>query len=243
MLRKILACLLSFSFTISLYAQPYLIRNGAWQQKIQKDYFLAPLFYGVKKSSMQLNNETSLKKELIAKYGNSHSAYTQLLTDGWNYFIIGRTDSAIIHFNQAYLLDSNNLETFFAFGSIITFLDGTPNFKLITQYKLNEKVSSTWDLTAFFGDPAFLDELKAIRKKDTHTPQLSSLLANPHPPYAVDSAKYITLKIRSGDAEGFYKMGRPDGQWTDYYVGTDTVMRTYHITMSRQYFSKMRQAR
>ena len=38
------------------------------------------------------------------------------------------------------------------------------------------------------------------------------------------------LKIRTDNKEGFYKMGRPDGKWTDYYVGTNTIMRTYHIT-------------
>jgi len=227
---RLFTILFSLSFTNSLYSQPYLIRNNSWQQKIQKNYFLAPLFYGIKKTHIQLSNETSLKNELITKYGSRHSAYTQMLINGWNYFIIGMSDSAMIKFNQAYLIDSNDLETFFAVGSVITFLDGTPNFKLITHYKLNEKVSSTWDLTAFFGDPAFLNELKAIRKKESHKPYLSSLLADPQPPYFVDSSRYIILKIRSGDQEGFYKMGRPNGKWTDYYVGTDTVMRTYHIT-------------
>jgi uncharacterized protein YerC len=67
--------------------------------------------------------------------------------------------------------------------SVITFIDSTPNFQLITYFKLNEKVSSAWDVTAFFGDLEFLDELKAIRKKEMHTPQLSSLLADPHLPH------------------------------------------------------------
>ena len=228
-MNRLVITIFFLAFTCSLHAQPYLITNAAWQQKIKANYFLAPLFYGVKKDNAQVKRETSLQQQLITQYGSSHSAYRELLITGWNYFTLGMTDSAIFNFNQAWLLDTTNLETFLAFGSIITFLDGQPNFQLITQYKLNEKVPSGWDVTAFFGDPAFLDELRTIRKTRTYTPNLSRLLANPRSPYFVDSSKYVLLKIRSGDEEGFYKMGRRSGPWTDYYTGTNKVMRRYTI--------------
>ena len=228
-MRRLFAVILSLAFVINAHGQLYLIKNLAWQQKIKKNYFLAPLFDGVKRSNIQLQKEKNLTKELEDKYGNKDSAYKQLLINGWNYFTIGMIDSSIISFNQAYLLDNNNLETFFAFGSIIAFIDTKPNFELITHFKLNEKVSSTWDLTVFFGDPNFLDELRIIKKKQTIKPNLTSLLLNPKPPYFVDSAKYIMLKIKAGDAEGYYKMGRPNGIWIDYYSGTKKIMRTYNL--------------
>ncbi len=228
-MKGLIAIIFSVAFIINVQGQPYLIENTSWQQKIKKNYFLAPLFYGVKKSAMQLDKEQMLTKQLISKYDDKESAYRQLLINGWNYFTIGIIDSAIINFNQAYLIDSNNLETFVAFGSIITFLDTKPNFELITHFKLNDRVSSTWDLTAFFGNPIFLDEVKHIQKKQVAQPILSTLLLNPRQPYFVDSSKYIMLKIKSDNQQGFYKMGRPNGSWTDYYSGTTKIMRTYTI--------------
>lgn len=228
-MNRLVVTLFSLAFACSLRAQPYLITNAAWQQKIKANYFLAPLFYGVEKGSAQLDREARLTHDLITPYANRNAAYRQLLITGWNELTIGMTDSAIIHFNQAFLLDSSNLEVFFAFGTIITLLDGTPNFELIKHYKLNERVPSAWDVTAFFGDPAFIDELKKIKKTQPNPPNLSLLLANPRPPYFVDSATYVMLKIRSGDEQGFYKMGRRSGAWTDYYPGTNNIMRRYTI--------------
>jgi hypothetical protein len=225
-MNRLIILFFFLAFTANLHSQPYLIKNAAWQPKIKKNYFLAPLFYGIKKDSLQLSRETRLKNELITKYGSVDPAYTQLLITGWNYFTIGMTDSAIIHFNQAYLLDSVNLETFFAFGFILRFLDTKPDFHFIYN-KLKDRVSSPWDLTVFFGDDAFLDELKRIREKQIYKPNLSTLLIKPHAPYFVDSSKYIILKIKTDNHEGFYKMGRPSGPWRDYYLGTEKVMRTY----------------
>jgi hypothetical protein len=228
-MNRLITIFFPFAFTANLHSQPYLIKNAIWQPKIETNYFLAPLFYGIKKNSIQLGHETRLKNELITKYGSTDSAYRQMLITGWNYFTIGMTDSAIINFNQAYLLDSTNLETFFAFGSIITYLDAKPNYELINHYHLKERVSSPWDLTAFFGNDSFLEELKLIKEKQIYKPNLSTLLVKPQAPYFVDSSKYITLKIKTDNSEGFYKMGRPGGPWTDYHFGTKKVMRTYTI--------------
>jgi hypothetical protein len=214
---------------IKVDGQKYLIKNLSWQQKIKINYFLAPLFYGVNKSPAQITREGSRVQILVKTYGNQSSAYRQCLISGWNYFSIGKIDSAIINFNEAYLLDYKNLETFYAFGSIIAFIDLKPNYELITHFKLNEKVSSGWDLMAFFGDQPFLDRVKAIQRQHIYLPNLSAILAHPKPPFFVDSSKYVMLKVIIDNQEGFYRMGRRNSSWTDYFYGTSKIMRTYNI--------------
>ena len=225
-MTRVIAALSCLVLACSLHAQPYLIKNAAWQQIINANNFLAPLFYGV---TRQPDRETVLKQELITRYGSTDSAYRQLLINGWNELTIGNTDSAIINFNQAYLIDTLNLENFIATGTVITLVDGNPGFDLIKHYNLDKRVQSAWDATAFFGDPDFIDELKKIGKTQLHPPNLARLLANPQRPYFVDSAKNIMLKIKAGDSEGFYTMGRRSGAWTDYYVFTNKPMRRYTI--------------
>ena len=63
-MTRVIAALSCLVLACSLHAQPYLIKNAAWQQKINANYFLAPLFYGV---TRQPNRETVLKQELIIK--------------------------------------------------------------------------------------------------------------------------------------------------------------------------------
>lgn len=228
-MKRLIAILFFCACTVIVKAQQYLIKNTKWHQKIQKNHSLAPLFYGVKKTSAEIANEKTLTKNLITQYGSTSLAYKQMLINGWNYFTVGRIDSAIINFNNAYLLDNNNIETFYAIGSVIAFIDGKPNFDLITQFKLDKKVSSGWDVMIFFGDEVFLSQLKTNLKHQPLIPKLNKILSHPRPPYVIDSAKYVTIKVKIDNNEGFYKMGKRSGLWTDYYFGTSKIMRTYTI--------------
>ena len=148
-MKKLISILFLSTLLINTYGQKYLIKNSDWALKIKQNPSLSPLSFGIKKSQGQILKDNQIVNKLLKKYKTKDLAYRQQIIDGWNYFTIGKIDSAIIYFNQAHLIDKVNLETFFAIGSIITFIDGEPSNELIEHYHLMNKVSSAWDLTAF----------------------------------------------------------------------------------------------
>jgi len=234
-MKILFAVIITFTIASTAVGQPYLIKQSGWQQKIKKNYFLAPLFYGIKRTPAQKENENEIAGNLTKKYGSVNSAYVQSLITGWNYFYIGKIDSAIMNFNQAYLIDKNNLETYLAVGSILTFINGKPSDELINKIESMNKVSSGWDLMAFFGDSIFLEQLKIIQQKNPVNNSLTKFLKNPAGPYLVDSGKYIVIKVIYDNHEGVYKMGRPAGLWADYYDDNHKrVMRYYTIVNGKE---------
>ena len=227
--RLISILLLSTIFSNS-FGQNYLIKNPTWALKIKNNSTLAPLSFGIKKTQGQIYKDNKIVSTSLKKYKTKELAYKQQIIDGWNYFTIGKIDSAIINFNIAYLIDKTNLETFIAIGSIITYIDGEPSNELIKRYHLMDKVSSSWDITAFYGDIIFLEELKNIHKEFKVKEPLFKILITNATPYEVDSAKFIIVKIKFDNHEGYYKMGRQNGNWTDYFSSEDkSVMRHYTI--------------
>jgi len=234
-MKRLFTIIISFTLSSVVQGQQYLIKGKGWQDKINKNYFLSPLFYGVKKTPVQRENEKKITKKLIEKYGNINSASRQALINGWNYFYIGKIDSAILNFNQAYLIDGNNAEVYVAFGSILAFINGKPSNELIYKFHLIDKVSSGWDLMSFFGDGIFLENLKIIQQKNPINKPLTEVLKNPTSPYLIDSERYVVLKIKYDNHEGIYKMGRPSGLWTDYYdLDCKKVMRHYTIVNGKE---------
>jgi hypothetical protein len=234
-MKKIISTLILSIFLFTAVGQKYLIKNPSWVSKIKQNPSLAPLSFGINKSQSQIRKENQVTNDLIKRYKNKNLAYSKQIIVGWNYFTIGKIDSAIISFNQAYLVDKLNLETFFAIGSVITFIDGKPSNELIENYHLMEKVSSAWDLTAFYGDLIFLEELKHIHKNFPIKEALNRVLSANIKPYEIDSAKFIMVKIKLDNEEGYYRMGRRYGQWTDYYEPDGkNVMRHYTIVNGKE---------
>ena len=229
-MKRLISILILLTLLINAFGQKYLIKNPDWVLKIRQNPSLSPLSFGIRKKPGHILKDNQIVNLLLKKYKTKELAYRQQIIDGWNYFTIGRVDSSIVYFNQAYLIDKVNLETFFAIGSIITFIDGEPNNELIEHYHLMDKVSSAWDLTAFYGDLTFLEELKSIHKEFPTKEPLYKILTNNDKPYEVDSGEFVMVKIKSDNQEGYYRMGRPYGQWTDYYEADGkNVMRHYTI--------------
>ena len=229
-MKSLISILFLFTLLTNTFGQKYLIKNPDWVLKIKQNPSLSPLSFGITKTQGQTIKDNQTVGLLLKKYKTKNLAYRQQIIGGWNYFTIGRVDSAIIYFNQAYLIDKVNLETFFAIGSIIAFIDGEPSNELIEHYHLMDKVSSTWDLTVFYGDLIFLEELKNIHKEFPVIEPLFKILTTNAKPYEVDSAKFVMVKIKSDNHEGYYRMGRQYGQWTDYYESdSKNVMRHYTI--------------
>jgi tetratricopeptide (TPR) repeat protein len=234
-MKRLISILFLSTFLTTAFGQKYLIRNRDWVLKINQNPSLSPLSFGIKKTQRQILNDSQITSLLLKKYKTKDLAYRQQIIDGWNYFIIGRVDSAIIYFNQAYLIDKKNLEAFFAIGSIITFIDREPNNELIEHYHLIDKVSSAWDLTAFYGDLIFLEKLNGIHKDFPTKEPLFKILTTNSKPYEVDSAKFVMVKLKTDNHEGYYRMGRQYGQWTDYYESEgQNVMRNYTIIDGRE---------
>jgi hypothetical protein len=234
-MKRLISILILSTLLTNAFGQKYLIKNPDWILKIKQNPSLSPLFFGIKKTQGQILKDNQIVNLLLKKYKTKDLAYRQQIIDGWNYFTIGKVDSAIIYFNQAYLIDKVNLETFFAIGSIITFIDGEPNNELIEHYHLMDKVSSAWDLTAFYGDFTFLEGLKNIHKKFPAKEPLYKILTTNAKPYEIDSAKFVMVKLKSDNQEGYYRMGRQYGQWTDYYESDGkNVMRHYTIINGRE---------
>ncbi len=234
-MKRLISILILSTLLLNVFGQKYLVKNPEWGKKIKQNSNLAPLAFGIKKKQSQTLKDNLFVNALLKKYTNKNIAYRQQIIDGWNYFTIGKIDSAILKFNQAYLVDKTNLETFFAIGSIITFIDGEPSNDLIEHYHLMDKVSSAWDLTAFYGDLIFLEELKNIHKKFPTVEPLYKILTLNKKPYEVDSAKFVMVKIKSDNHEGYYRMGREYGKWTDFYESDGkNVMRHFTIVDGRE---------
>ncbi len=90
-------------------------------------------------------------------------------------------------------------------------------------------------MMAFFGDSIFLDYLKLTQQKNPVNKTLAEFLKNPSDPYLIDSGRYIVLKVGYNNHEGFYKMGRPSGLWTDYYNDDrKQIMRNYTIINGKE---------
>jgi hypothetical protein len=220
-------------FISQLQAQSYLVKDSVWQQKIKENYFLAPLFYGVTRNSHQLDSENLLRQQLITKYGNSTEAHREQLITGWNYLFIGAIDSSVIHFNEAFLLDSNNLEAAFAFSTIIKLIDFNNNqynrdpnrYSDLAIYLYNiHKIYPPWRDEDFNGNDTLVYGLMNLFSNQQYIPILAQVLLHPQLPYKVDSAEYLLVKIK-GISEGFYKMGRKaDGEWIDYIDGVAGII-------------------
>lgn len=90
---------------------------------------LIPMFGRLKKCEEQLKAD----KEFIAQcdnyYKNRNEATQHHVDMGWELFYKNQLDSAMMRFNQAWLLDSTNADVHWAFGNI-----------LVTQHKFKESI-------------------------------------------------------------------------------------------------------
>jgi len=115
--------------SINAAGQDYLILNEDWKEKIKQNYQLAPLFYGINRSQNQLNEQSNFVKQELSKYTSVDSAFSEHYKLGWNYFNLGITDSAIIEFNNCYLIKSEDMRLVHAFSNLLIYLNGKPDLK------------------------------------------------------------------------------------------------------------------
>jgi hypothetical protein len=222
------------------FGQDYLIINESWQNKIKQNYQLAPLFYGVNRSKSQLKDQSNFVKQEVSKYTNTDSAFNEHYKLGWNYFNIGITDSAIIEFNNCYLLKSEDLRLITAFSNVLTYLNGEPdynnlnsetypNYRLIDILKFEEKSITGWNTMIAFGDGIFIDKLKNLHQSSDNYSSIEEALDSIKPPYEFDSIGNINVKLRFDRDEGYYKQGLKNGTWVRYCVDTALIDFEYNL--------------
>jgi tetratricopeptide (TPR) repeat protein len=146
-----------------------------------------PRFGGVKKCKQQLDDDA----EFLAscdKLGSRKDLAAHMIMRGWEYFDRNVLDTAMMRFNQAWLLDSLNAEIYWGFGDILgkqsKFNESLPFFE--TALKINPNNSKTWmDESTSFGNLFFqarnkkyLDStIYAIKKAISLSPNRADLYA------------------------------------------------------------------
>lgn len=244
---RVLVMFLMLTFSGILFSQKTLILDDGWNKRIEQNRFLAPAFYGVSKTKKERKRETKFVENAIQTYQTRSKAFEHYYIQGWNYFNVGIVDTAIIHFNKSFLLDSSDIRLAYAFGNVLLYLNGRPddtnlnketfpNYILWDIFHLEDRPDSRpYEGMIAFGDGILVDQLKSYHAQNlkyTSLPALNSELAHP---YSIDSAKYILVTVTIDDAVGTYKNGVADGHWKQYYIGTDLLMREYQIVNGREH--------
>ena len=98
--------LLPFIFTIDL--------PGDCPQGIN----LLPMYGKVKKCKAQIEADSVFLKTCDNTYPDRKQAAKYLVSRGWGYFYKNKLDTAMFRFNQAWLLDSLNADTYWGMGNI-----------------------------------------------------------------------------------------------------------------------------
>lgn len=78
-----------------------------------------PMYGRVKKCAGQLKSDSAFIKVCAKQYnGDLKEAAKHFVQRGWEYFYKNKPDTAMMRFNQAWLLDSLNAETYWGFANL-----------------------------------------------------------------------------------------------------------------------------
>jgi tetratricopeptide (TPR) repeat protein len=78
-----------------------------------------PMFGKVQKCKGQIEADNIFLKEEDKMFSNRHEAANYIVSRAWDYFYQNLLDSAMMRFNQAWLLDSLNSEIYWGYGNIL----------------------------------------------------------------------------------------------------------------------------
>ena len=79
---------------------------------------LLPMYGQVKKCTVQLKADSAFLKECEENFIDRREASKYYVGKGWSYFNKKMPDSAMMRFNQAWLLDSLNADVYWGFGNL-----------------------------------------------------------------------------------------------------------------------------
>jgi len=80
---------------------------------------LLPMYGKVKKCSAQLESDQRFLKTCDENYANRKVAAKDMVKKGWKYYYQQKPDTAMMRFNQAWLLDSLNADVYWGFANLV----------------------------------------------------------------------------------------------------------------------------
>lgn len=119
-------------------------------QECEQGINLKPMYGGVKKCKEQIDADNDFLKEVDSQFNDRKLASQKYAEYGWSYFYENNLETAMKRFNQAWMLDSMNYQTYWGFGNII----GTnKQYKESEQYfkkavELEKNNAALWDAYA-----------------------------------------------------------------------------------------------
>ncbi len=89
-----------------------------WKEEAKTNIRLLPKYGDLPKTEDQKDADNELINTYIKQEGTRNKASTALISLGFNYLYRGDIKTAMYRFNQAWLLDSTNVDIYWGFGAI-----------------------------------------------------------------------------------------------------------------------------
>jgi tetratricopeptide (TPR) repeat protein len=163
----------------------------------------------IKKCKEQIEADNEFIADMDKQYKKRKDGAEYMVTRGWEYLRAQKLDMSMMRFNQAWMLDSLNYQTYWGFGNLLgmqkRFKESLPYFEM--ALKLNRNNVKLWqDASTSYGNIFFetkdikylnlaIDATKGAIKLDPKNPQLYSLLTAEYSYFMQKDSAQKYLKI------------------------------------------------
>ena len=124
-------------------------------QNCPDDINKLPMYGNTRKCTGQIEADKIFLEHCDKDFKNRKDAAKHMIMRGWQYYRLNKTDTAMMRFNQAWLLDSLNADIYWGFGNLLG-LEG--KFKESISFfekslRLNPNNASVWnDASVSYGN-------------------------------------------------------------------------------------------
>lgn len=135
-----------------------LMLNCSSKQECPEGINLLPMYGEVKKCPDQIKSDNEFLAACDKQFKNRNEASAKYVEMAWGYFYNSNPDNAMKRFNQAWLLDKNNADTYWGFGNLMGMKRSfTQSISLLEQsIKLNPNNSKVYvSLSTSYGQLFF----------------------------------------------------------------------------------------
>lgn len=171
-----------------------------------------PMYGGIPKSeALTKADEEFLKK--IDSAGQSRDSSSRYFSNaGWRFFYQGNDNTAMMRFNQAWLLNPKNAQVYFGFGSIIgrrrTSIDSTIYFLKLAHALDENNIPIAASLAYSYSDKAYFLNSKSNSQwkiyKDSSIAEYDKIKSK-FSPESDQGIQYFESKIMLGDKDDAQK--------------------------------------
>ncbi len=129
-----------FFFSLSLFILGQNSNLEKWKSISENDINLQPEYGNTQKTEEQIKSDNEFIEEILKHYKNKQEASKEMIKLGMNYlYVKGDFITAMKRFNQAYLLDKNNADVYYGYGTIYFNLGAFEEAEL--QYEKGLKIN------------------------------------------------------------------------------------------------------